>query len=59
MEIKVNGQPVGRMVYNADNFKRLQAEIEELHELLAKATAALSIYSAEENAANKAKARAK
>lgn len=51
--ITLNGQPVGRMVYNTDNFRRLQAEVEELHELLNKANAALSIKNAEDSSANK------
>ena len=38
-DIKINGQPVGRMVFNADNFKRLQAEVLELYELVTKLNA--------------------
>lgn len=41
-DIKINGQPVGRMVFNADNFKRLQAEVLELYELVTKLNAKLA-----------------
>jgi len=52
-DVKVNGQPVGRMVYNADNFRRLQDEVLSLYELVTKLNAELSINTAKARSAKR------
>lgn len=43
MDLKVNGQPISKLVYNADNFRKLKEAYEEAMELLVKLNAKLTI----------------
>lgn len=41
-ELVLNGQPVGKLVYNADNFRRLQDAYAEAMDLIVKLNARLA-----------------
>ena len=45
-DLKLNGQPISKLVYNADNFRRLKDAYEEAMDLVVKLNAELSVAKA-------------
>lgn len=45
-DLRLNGQPISKLVYNTDNFRRLKDAYEEAMDLVVKLNAELSVAKA-------------